>query len=177
MSYKELYDKAQVPGSPITSFSDMQKKMGLINALLSKTDDAALVANPFAYHFPDTPRTAMMEILIMDSMDIEGWTRFRSMYAAALGSQTPFCGIAVKSHGEVWREKTMYPNLFTVETIKSADAREKLWETDEPLARVAQVMRARFMIGALFRAKAKISDLDQVRAEVGSYIAHCTARC
>ena len=56
-------------------------------------------------------------------------------------------------------------HYFTVETIKSADARRNCGS-------VAQVMRARFMIGALFRAKAKISDLDQVRAEVGSYIAY-----
>ena len=53
---------------PMT-WSELQKRMGLVTVLVTSVDDAAMTKHPLAYRDPETTTTPFMELLLFDEMD------------------------------------------------------------------------------------------------------------
>ena len=173
LEHMELYNRAcKVKHSTIRSYSDMQKKMGLVHALFSKTDDEALRENPLAYHIATTKRTAAMEIMIMDSMTHEALTRLTTQYVRDRQDNVI---LEIQNWNELlfimWREQTMYPTVYTSDKSRRGPQRFADFYIDANHVRVANIMRTRMMFGISITKKLQSgAAMLEARAIVGYYI-------
>ncbi len=175
ISYGEIW-KAGLAAhhNGISSQSEVAKKMGLVNALVNKTDHEALTKNDMAYFDPQTKTTAFMEMILMDGMGYEGLLKFRTMYLIALDEPALLASTrSEKQLNKVWSEKTMYPSIFTGSldnTRVSGEKRLEQWEKNEDFKRVEMLMRSRFLIGAWIRKDLTTDDCNILRGQIWEYI-------
>ena len=173
LSHLELFNRSiTVKHSAMKSFSDMQKKMGLVHALFTKTDEDALNANPLSYHKSTTIRTAAMEIMIMDSMTREALTRLTTQFVK---DRQDNCILDIMNWNEelfvMWREATMYPIVYTTNNARKVGCqRYEEFLKDQYLLRVANIMRTRFLLGASLTKRLTPAVCGELRSMVGHYV-------
>jgi hypothetical protein len=156
------------------SWSELQKKMGLIWHIISEDDCDALLEQPLAYRSAATKRSMFMELLLFDEMDFDALSRYRDLFIAQMGTSRTFkvpeftTDLAKR---KMWREISMYPTYLCRSDNAKADVRYKEYKEKSSFRKVNLIMRARFALGYWMRDPRMLGDqLRDMRKEIQSYI-------
>lgn len=173
LTHQEIFTRGEiVKHSAMRSYSEMQKKMGLVQALFTRADEEALNANPLAYHKSTTIRTAAMEIMIMDSMTREALTRLTTQYVK---DREDNYILDIMNWNEetfvMWTLATMYPLVYTTNNSrKLGPQRYEDFMQDKYLVKVANIMRTRLLLGASLTKRLTPAACAEMRSMVGHYV-------